>query len=256
MVVDLLNYHLKESQESAAFLVYKEAGVSQLRAVTSTSYGRIWDSQVVGAAERLVDLSNGKFHNPKEWSGRPSGLYASDRDVFIFLIDGGSIVDGGTDRDQMYRGVIMWNSEVGSATFGLMTFLFRWVCGNHIIWGASNVNSLLIRHTGGAPERFSSNVWPTLQNYLQQSTSEEESKIKKLQNRLLPMKEKYIIEAYQPRFTKSELESAIGYAKREEGDCRTVWQLINGLTATARDLPYTDQRVNLERRVGQLIEVS
>jgi hypothetical protein len=43
---------------------------------------------------------------------------------------------------------------VGAASFGLMTFLFRAVCGNHIVWGAEDVKALKIRHNGLAPERF------------------------------------------------------------------------------------------------------
>jgi hypothetical protein len=113
-----------------------EGEVTTLRAATSLTYGRIWDSEVIEMVEKIVQYTDGRFFNPKEWSGTPSGLYASDRDVFLFLIDGGSLVDGGSERDQLYRGFFTWNSEVGSATFGLTTFLFRAVCGNHLIWGA------------------------------------------------------------------------------------------------------------------------
>jgi hypothetical protein len=86
--------------------------------------------------------------NPK----RATTLYASDRDVFIFLVDPKNPVE--VNGEQLFRGFMTWNSEVGSAVFGLTTFLYRYVCDNRIIWGATDVQELRIRHTGGAPERF------------------------------------------------------------------------------------------------------
>ena len=44
---------------------------------------------------RMVDMSGGALFNPREWGGKPGGLYASDSDCFLFFIDGGSLVDGG-----------------------------------------------------------------------------------------------------------------------------------------------------------------
>jgi hypothetical protein len=52
--------------------------------------GRIWDSQVVAAVERVnedgrwqIPAASYQARNPK----RATTLYASDRDVFIFLVD-------------------------------------------------------------------------------------------------------------------------------------------------------------------------
>ena len=47
--------------------------------------------------------------------------------------------------EQLFRGFYTWNSEVGSAVFGLTTFLYRYVCDNRIIWGATDVKELRIR---------------------------------------------------------------------------------------------------------------
>lgn len=130
-------------------------GDHKLRAMTSTRYGRIWDAQVVAAVERVnhdgrwkVPAASYAATNPK----RATTLYASDRDVFIFLCDPDHAVE--VNDSTLYRGFYTWNSEVGAATFGLATFLYNHICDNRIIWGATNVQELRIRHTGGAPERF------------------------------------------------------------------------------------------------------
>lgn len=232
-----------------------------LQAVTSTTYGRIWDADVVDAVSRIVDRTGGKFFNPKDWSGKPSGLYASDHDVFMFMIDGGSIVDAGP-RAELNRGFFTWNSETGAKTFGLCTFLFNKVCGNHIIWGAQDINKLVIRHTSGGPYRFDSQAAPTLKAYAEAATAPLVDAVKKAQGLLLPdfSKDDRILFDWTTKngakLTRSELAEAVRFAKSEEGDCRTVWQLVQGATAYARGFDYVDARVDLETRAGKLLNLA
>ncbi len=57
---------------------------------------------------------------------RATTLYASDRDVFIFLVDDRNPISFEADgvKRNLFRGFMVWNSEVGSHRFGLMTFLY------------------------------------------------------------------------------------------------------------------------------------
>ena len=60
-------------------------------------------------------------------------LYASDRDVFLFLVDDAHPIEAGRlpngDPDLYFRGFYCWNSEVGSKTLGIASSLFlRAVC--------------------------------------------------------------------------------------------------------------------------------
>lgn len=234
--------------------------VNTLQAVTSTSYGRIWDADVVACAQRIVDHTGGRFYNPKAYVNgevKPSGLYASDRDVFIFMIDGGSLLDAGP-RAQLNRGFFMWNSEVGSSTFGLTTFLFNVVCGNHIVWGASNVKELRIRHTSGGPYRFDAEAAPSLLAYAQASAQPELDAIKKAQQYLLPEPAKDKVVSWireHGKFTVEEATEAYSFAKAEEGDCRSLWHVVQGLTAYARGFDWVDARVDLETRAGKLMNI-
>jgi hypothetical protein len=191
-----------------ALVLAQSNGSNHLRAMTSPSYGRIWDHQVVEAVERVngegrwqVPAASYATTNPK----RATTLYASDRDVFLFLVDPKNPVE--VNGETLFRGFFAWNSEVGSATFGLGTFLYRYVCDNRIIWGATEVRERRIRHTGGAPERFASEGARYLRRYA------------------------------------------------EEGGARSLWDIINGVTAYARTRSHTDERVQLETRAGQLMEL-
>lgn len=243
-----------------------------MQAVTSRTYGRIWDADCVAAVQRIVERSNGKFHNPKDWSGTPSGLYASDHDVFMFMVDGGSMVDGGGERDQLHRGFIVWNSETGAKTFGLMTFLFRVVCGNHLIWGAEDVTKLLIRHTSGGPGRFDTDAMPALEAYSAGSEKPVQDAIAKAKSiRLItlvnlpgqtvsanPLENIDWVRAFAKKngFTAPEIRSAIQFARAEEGQCDNLWDMVNGLTASARAIEHMDTRLDLEKRAGALMDLA
>lgn len=278
LAVQCLNHGIQESAKERGTLKFMavtqpDRPVNTLQAVTSTTYGRIWDADVVQCAQRIQERTNGRFYNPKAYSRvhgepRPSGLYASDRDVFIFMIDGGSLLDAGP-RAQLNRGFFMWNSEVGSRTFGLTTFLFNVVCGNHIVWGAQNVKDVRIRHTANGPYRFDSEAAPSLLAYANQSSDLEIGAIRKAQEYLIPrpagsgpysvspLSESDVTDwvRMHGKFTADEAKSAYAFAKSEEGDCRTLWHVVQGLTAYARGFDYVDARVDLETRAGKLLDI-
>jgi hypothetical protein len=250
--------------------------LNTLQAVTGTRYGRVWDADVVGAVKRIVQKTGGRFYNPKAYAAgkfgaepEPSGLYASDHDVFAFLIDGGSDFDAGP-RAQLNRGFIVWNSEVGSRSLGIQTFLFNRCCGNHIIWDATEVNTLLIRHSSGAPSRFDSEAIPHLLTYINASAKPVEDMVKAA-NRikvvdLLPAAAqvaKTTDEAFPKVFTvrfgdfnRGEVATAVATAIREEGKCETLWDMVQGFTASARSYEWVDARLDLEARAGKLLEIA
>lgn len=229
-------------------------GLETLRAATGPDYGRIWDAEVVKHAEEIVDLSGGRMHNPKDWSGKPSGLYASDRDVFIFLVDGGSMVDGGGERDQLHRGVILSNSEVGRCTYVRQTFLFRQVCGNHIIWGLDRFSEVRIRHTGKAPARFIAEQMADIRSYINASTEATRQGILRAKAITVPAKiDELLASKFASNFTDTEIRSAVTAAEKEEGKCENLWELVQGLTAHARENVWLETRVDLERRAGKML---
>jgi hypothetical protein len=268
LVVPCLNYGLQQSKrDELKFMTVEREGVSALQAVTSPSYGRIWDADVVDAAGRIVEKTDGRFHNPKAWKHGiggevvGGGLYASDRDVFIFMVDGGSLLDAGP-RAQLNRGFFMWNSEVGAKTFGLTTFLFNLVCGNHIIVGAQDVNTVIIRHSKNGPYRFDGEAMPALLEYVNASPKPMEQAIKRAQESRLPHKngkptEEEVMEFAVgiAKFTKTEVREGMAAAEKEEGKRETLWDLVQGLSTYARGFDYLDARTDLETRAGKLMSL-
>lgn len=252
----------KDSLKFMSVVAPDASDMNTLQAVTSTTYGRVWDADVVKSAMQIVDKTGGKFYNPLAYSpftghAEPSGLYASDRDCFIFMIDGGSLLDAGP-RAQLNRGFFMWNSETGSRTVGIMTFLFNVVCGNHIVWDAQDIKELRIRHSANGPYRFATDATPSLLAYANASAEPIKATVKKAQDYLLPVTEKdEVVKWLQERkFTKSEAVNIFETATKEEGECRTLWQAVQGATAYARGFDYVDRRVEMESKAGDLLKLA
>ena len=263
----------REDLDSLKVMTVEGDDIDTMQAVTSRTYGRIWDADVVAAVERIVDKSGGRFFNPKDWSGKPSGLYASDHDVFAFLIDGGSIVDGGGERDTLNRGFFVWNSETGARTFGLMTFLFRVVCGNHLVWDAQDVTKMIVRHSSGGPARFDRDAMPALMSYVNASARPAEDAIAKAKSlRLIDLvnipgqtvatetgrlgDEWQRSFAAKYGFRRAQVRDAVQVARAEEGRCESLWDIINGFTASARSIEFADARIELEAQAGKLMALA
>lgn len=131
-----------------------DTGGIELRAVTGPDYGRIWDHELVGAVRRIAGNGTGDTrwkvpgvldwgtmrHNPfVDVTKETTTLYASDRDVFVFLCDDTHPIEAGRlpngEPDLYFRGFYCWNSEVGSKTLGMASFYLRGVCQNLNLWG-------------------------------------------------------------------------------------------------------------------------
>ena len=163
-------------------------GRVELRAVTGPDYGRIWDHELVAAVMRIAGDGTGDTrwkvpglldwstmaHNPfVEVTKDTTTLYASDRDVFLFLVDDSHPIEAGRlpngDPDLYFRGFYCWNSEVGSKTLGMASFYLRAVCMNRNIWGAEGFQEISIRHSKFAGHRFAHQAAPALERFASSS---------------------------------------------------------------------------------------
>jgi hypothetical protein len=166
MIADCLNYNLRFTrgvEDIGVLLTEKGLHDNELRSVNGPNYGRIYDADAVDSlVDKFGDGVNGTWRVPGEFGQRVAvtkdntTLYASDRDMFVFLADEEYRIEIPGRRDgksgSFARGFFVWNSEVGKTTLGAGFFLFDYVCCNRIVWGASDYTEIRIRHTKGAPE--------------------------------------------------------------------------------------------------------
>lgn len=265
LAADCINYGLrfKRSIEDVGVLLRKN-GKSEIAAVTGPSYGRVWNADISRQlTQRFGDGVSGDWRVPGEFGHKVNvtkantTIYASDRDMFVFLADETNRLELPGRRNgetgSLARGFYVWNSEVGSATFGIAMFLFDYVCCNRIIWGAREFRQIKMRHTVSAPQRFIHEVTPILRQLHNAPASSIEDTLKAAQ--AAKVKED-MAEFLAKRFTKSEAGGALkAFWTDENRKPETVWDAVTAVTAYARTIEYQDVRVDLEAKAGQLLEL-
>ena len=267
-----LNHGLKARSGGgdAKLLFHVNDGVL-LRAVTSEAYERVWNHEVLS---RLMDVSERLNLVPGQetfsWAAgqRPDGtvtgalnpsaeksLYASDHDMFAFMMSPDRVVLDPMGQT-LRRGLIVGNSEVGAASLWLMTFLFKDVCGNHIIWDASGVCEIRIPHIGQIRSKF----WEaeaTVRRYLDGAATFEEAQIQQLTVQIADTKDAVLDKLFGIRSLgvsrKALSASYDANVLEEDGDPRTLWGMAGGMTRHSQETVHTDERHALDRAAGRLL---
>lgn len=250
-------------------------GHTQLCAVTGPDYGRIWDHELVAAVMKIAGNGTGdtrwKVPGVLDWGTMhynpvvnitrdTTTLYASDRDVFLFLVDDLNPIEAGRlpngEPDLYFRGFYCWNSEVGSKTLGMATFYLRAVCMNRNLWGVENFEEISIRHSKFAANRFAQEAAPALTRFADSSPSGFIRGIKTARERIVARKdedrESFLRKA---GFSKAESAKIIATVLSEEGHPpQSVYDFVQGITARARARTQQDSRLELESRARRMLE--
>jgi hypothetical protein len=252
-------------------------GRIELRAVTGPDYGRIWDHELVEAVMKIAGDGVGDtrwkvpgvldwstmIHNPAvAISKETTTLYASDRDVFLFLVDDTHPIEAGRlpsgEPDLYFRGFYCWNSEVGSKTLGMATFYLRAVCMNRNIWGAEGFEEIAIRHSKFAGNRFAHEAAPALERFAEASPAPFLAGIKAARERIVASADDERETFLRRRgFGKSETAKIIATVLEEEGrPPESIYDFVQGITAMARSRPHQDARLELEGRAAKLLAMA
>jgi hypothetical protein len=250
-------------------------GRVELRAVTGPDYGRIWDHELVSAVMKIAGNGTGdtrwKVPGVLDWNTMTHNpfvdiikdtttLYASDRDVFLFLVDdthpieAGRLPDGSPDL--YFRGFYCWNSEVGSKTLGIASFYLRAVCMNRNLWGVENFEEITIRHSKFAAQRFAHEAAPALTNFANSSPAPFIAGIKAARERIVARNDEDRDSFLRKRgFSKSETAKIVETVLDEEGrPPESLFDFVQGITALARGKAHQDARLELEGRAKRLLE--
>lgn len=249
-------------------------GQVELRAVTGPDYGRIWDHELVGAIRKIAGNGTGDTrwkvpgvldwgtmtHNPfVDITKETTTLYASDRDVFVFLVDDTHPIEAGRlpngEPDLYFRGFYAWNSEVGSKALGIASFYLRGVCQNRNLWGVESFEEITIRHSKFAAQRFAYEATPALTSFANSSPAPFIAGIKAARERIVA-KDDDDRETFLKKsgFTKPETAKIIETVLNEEGKKpESVFDFAQGITALARGKAHQDSRLDLEQKAKKLM---
>ncbi|WP_180899595.1 DUF932 domain-containing protein [Martelella soudanensis] len=250
-------------------------GRVELRAVTGPDYGRIWDHELVAAVMKIAGNGVGDTmwkvpgvldwatmtHNPfVDVTKDTTTLYASDRDVFLFLVDDTHPIEAGRlpngDPDLYFRGFYCWNSEVGSKTLGIASFYLRAVCMNRNLWGVEGFEEISIRHSKFAAQRFAHEAAPALTSFANSSPAPFVAGIRAARERIVARTDEDRESFLRKRgFSKAETGKIIETVLQEEGHPpESIFDFVQGMTAHARSKAHQDNRLELEAKARTLLE--
>ena len=290
IAAECVNEGLASKNETNALdrdLLFHQNGSLTLRACLSERYSRVWDADVVKYLGQLEGWKAPAGRTPPSYKGpsrlasaadilpgqiniregdeiAPSGLYASDHDMFAFLVSPDRIIGEGTDA--LMRGVFVRNSEVGDASLTFTFFLMQAVCGNHIVWGAQGVHEVRVRHTGSNPMRKALREFEGELRRYHDAAPEEERMIVAAKRMVLGNSQEEVLEALI-KYTKthsiplSKARLTEGYETAEKhsdwyGNPRTLWANVAGLTHASQSIGFTDDKATIDRAAGKLLDMA
>jgi len=278
IAADCIQWGLKYNRGKELIKVYgNQTQGGELRAATGPDYGRIFDWEILEPIKNLVEDSGGRWKVPGMMTGSRDGmavydpeipvtnetttLFASDRDVFVFLVDDRNPIEVGKlangEPDLMFRGFYAWNSETGSKTAGIAAMYLRGVCMNRNLWGVENFHEIKIRHTKFAPDRFAMEARPALQSFANGSTFSFVEGVKAAKDAKIASDDEERLEFLSKRAGLSgrmAKAAAARHLKEEGRPVETVWDAAQAITAIARDVPHQDARIEVERKAGALLD--
>jgi hypothetical protein len=266
-----------------ANLLLRQNGSLTVRSVNTESYNRSWNAEV---CERVVlPLVVDGFAAPPAYAIpndprareataedcllatsvkpgdmiSPAGLYCGERDMFVMLARRDAEDIGG---DGMSQGVIISNSEVGARSLRCVRYLYQFTCGNHIIWDATDITEVSLRHVGmdNLIDRFEISLAVHDGTALAQASA----MVRRAKSKEIAATRKEVLDAVY-KFAKGHnlmalnqkrLAAAYDVAEAHTdryGSPRAVWGIVSGLTHESQSLPNADARHMVDSQAGALL---
>lgn len=256
-----LSWALQHSPRQQLEMVWANGSApATIRCFNTPMYARMWDEVLVQWLRRATDDEQNGWHRPpaKTDGEYPSGYYAGDRNIFCFCVNDQNRIDDG--KQGLGRGFFCWNSEVRQMGFGFEAFLYEFVCGNHIVWGAHKLFSLRMSHLGEMfIEKAASKLKRALGLYLNAGAATEQKLINQARKQTIAADKQGVIDLLSSRrigFNLRESDAIVTQAEQDGDDPTVLWSVVNGATALSQQrFAHTDERTAWDRKAGKLLDL-
>lgn len=258
LVASAINHGIAHSPigATASVLAQMSDTCIRVRSITSDSYGRLWDCELGEALTNALPT----FQAPPIWDGGTGGWYRGDRDSFMMLIDGGSIVNDATARTdgRMYRGIMVRNSEVGAAGVLIECVLYQFICGNLNLWGAVLDKRFRRVHRGQHVLRdVVREIYRAARQWSDRPASADEALIGQLAKlELAHTREAVIDELRKIGATIEQAETAYDTCATSGlfgASPRSFWGLAQGMTRASQSSAYQGDRLEFDALAAKLL---
>ncbi|MGC3970599.1 MAG: DUF932 domain-containing protein [Pirellulales bacterium] len=222
-----------------------------IRSIHGTQYTRLWNLDLVNILREFAT----DFQPPQKGMNGATGLYASDRDMFAFLIDpmGWCEIDG----EAFAPGLFVWNSEVGCKTLGVQTFWFQAVCQNHIVWDATEVVEWTRKHTArvsdGLPE-IRKIIAGLVEKRDQRKDGFHRVIKKAMETKLGSDADEVMKELTKKGFTRAVAKKASEIA--QENGRFTIFSVIDALTKLSQESEFAGDRNEADQKASSLLQLA
>jgi hypothetical protein len=143
------------------------------------------------------------------------------------------------------------------------TFLYEYVCGNHRVWGVSEIKELRVAHIHTDLNRAFGKVEIELKRYADSSAVDDEAKVASARKFQIGATKQEILDAVFKLHIQGLPLKTIGQAydlaeKRVDwyGSPRSAWGLAGGITEIARDMPNADTRLALDKAATRVMQMA
>lgn len=115
---------------------------------------------------------------------------------------------------------------------------------------------ITIRHSKQAPGRFLEEARPALESFANRSTAKLLEGVKAAKEAIVAKtdddrKEFLKKQGFSDGMVKSVIETVMD---EEQKAPESIWDFVQGITAVARNKGYQDDRIDLERKAGKLLD--
>ncbi len=191
----------------------------------------------------------------------PGNVYRSDRNSFVLMAHPDMAKDDGFGNS-LIPFLIVWNSEVGERSFGMMTGTMQGVCGNACLWGCEDVVTTKYKHMGKIHDKFTG-AWEALRQTGPIPVPDRLIHVMGImaKDRLGADADTVVSTLYKqrisPALTQRVIRAAIENAEQhrtDDGDPYTLLGVTNALTRYSQTLPNTDSRLNIDQAVAMIYD--
>lgn len=227
-----------------------------LRAINTQTFTRIPDYKLVDFFLSVRDGGTGWMH-PKSMKEGYRGLYMSDHDIWLSIFNETLNIDDGSDGG-VNIGIMGSNSEVGNMrALKIQVFGYRYVCGNHMIWGYDEKLYQRIIHKGDTAEE----KWVQAQKAVAGLTAKAQDEYA----RIIELARKFSIgsnvEESVKWLTKHDIAEkraveSIKYNQTLNLDPTNLYNAYNGLTAITHldGTQYADVRFKRDEQAARILQ--